>query len=406
MLAGLSAAEIVSWGVLYYSFAVFVQPIEREMGWSRTEVMGAFSLALLVSGIAAVPVGHWIDRRGTRVLMASGTALAAALLLLFSRVGSLPALYAAWAGLGLAMAMTLYEPAFALVAAWFVRRRDRALSILTVCGGLASTTLVPLAAWLVTMRGWRAAAVALALLLACTALPIHALALRDAPEAVGQHADGAPSAPVEHALRPRGRSLGPVLADARFRGLALTLTVASLVSVATTVHVIPYLIGRGASPAAAGAVLALTGLMQLPGRIAFEPMRRRLPSRALLMGALLSQVLGLLVLVAATDAAAVVLFACLFGAGAGLATLLRASMLGELYGLERYGRVGGVVSLFTTAGRAAGPVAASLALAVSGSYGAVLAGLALALAVASVGALFPAPPTVRGDERPALASHG
>ena len=405
MLAGLSAAQIVSWGVLYYSFAVFVQPIEREMGWSRTEVMGAFSLALLVSGVAAVAVGHWIDRRGTRVLMASGSALAAALLVVFSTADSLPALYATWAGLGLAMAMTLYEPAFALVAAWFVRQRDRALTVLTLCGGLASTLLVPLSTWLVTTQGWRTGALALALLLASTSLPIHAFALRDAPAVLGQHADGAAFAPAEHTPRLTGASIRPVLAEARFWSLALALTLASLVSVATTVHVIPYLVGRGASPAPAGGALALMGLMQLPGRIVFEPIRRHLPSRALLAGSLALQALGLLVLIAHTNRLAVVLFACLFGAGAGLSTLLRASMLAELYGIDRYGRISGVVSLFTTVGRAAGPVAASLALTVCGSYGPVLAGLALALGIATVIALFPTSPTFQGDEQPALARH-
>jgi MFS family permease len=405
MLAGLSAAQIVSWGVLYYSFAVFVQPIERETGWSRAEVMGAFSLALLVSGVAAVAVGHWIDRRGARVLMASGTALAVALLLVLSTVGSLPAFYATWAGLGLAMAMTLYEPAFALVARWFVRQRDRALTVLTACGGLASTLLVPLSTWLVTTQGWRSGAVALALLLASTSLPIHAFALRDAPGVLERHAEGAAPAPAESTPRPTGVSLGPVLADARFWSLALALALASLVSVATTVHVVPYLMGRGASAAAAGAVLGLTGVMQLPGRIVFEPIRRRLSSRALLAASLLSQALGLLLLIAGTSRVAVVVFACLFGAGAGLATLLRASMIAELYGLERYGRASGVVSLFTTAGRAAGPVAAALALGLCGSYRPVLAGLALALGLATVIALFPPSSTSPGDERPALARH-
>jgi MFS family permease len=391
ILAGLSAAQIVSWGILYYSFATFVQPIEREMGWPRTEVMGAFSLALLVAGLAAVPIGFWIDRRGVRLLMTSGTALGVTLLLVFSTVRSLRALYATWAGIGLAMAMTLYEPAFALVAGWFGGQRDRALSILTVCGGLASTLLVPLATWLVAARGWRTAAVGLALLLACTALPIHALALRDGP----------PVAPPEAARHGHG-SIRAVMLDARFWSLTLALALASCVAVATTVHVIPYLLGRGASPAAAGAALALIGLMQLPGRIVFEPMRRRLSARTLLVASLCSQASGLLLLVAGKDGLAVGLFACLFGTGAGLATLLRASMLAETYGVARYGRVGGVVSLFTTIGRAAGPIAASLVLAISGSYGAVLTGLALALAVAAGIALLTASPAFPTHEEAAL----
>jgi MFS family permease len=393
MLAGLSAAQIVSWGILYYSFAIFVQPLEREMGWSRSEVMGAFSLALLVAGLAAVPIGFWIDRGGARLLMTSGTVLGIALLLLFSTVRSLPALYATWAGIGLAMAMTLYEPAFALVAAWFGRRRDRAMSVLTVCGGLASTLLVPLATWLVVARGWRTGAVGLALLLSCTALPIHALVLRDRPQRAG---------PPEPA-RDGHESLRAVMVDARFWSLTLALTLASFVAVATTVHVIPYLVGRGASPATAGAALALVGLMQLPGRIAFEPIRRRLSSRALLVASLSSQASGLLLLVAGTDGVAVGLFACLFGAGAGLATPLRASLLAGMYGVARYGRIGGVVSLFTTIGRAAGPIAASLVLTISGSYGAVLTGLALALVAAAVIALLPASPAFQTSEEAALA---
>ena len=401
VLTALSTAQIVSWGILYYSFAIFVQPIEREMGWSRTEVMGAFSLALLVSGFAAVPVGHWIDRRGARLLMTSGTALGIALFAHFSTVRSLPALYVTWAGIGLAMAMTLYEPAFALVAAWFGQQRDRALSILTVCGGLASTLLVPLATWLVVTRGWRTGAVCLALLLACTSLPIHALALRDAPHVLDEPV-GAAVAPHPFA-RPGPESIRPVMAEARFWSLTLALTLASFVAVATTVHLIPYLVGRGASPAAAGAILALTGLMQLPGRVVFEPIRRRLSSRALLVASLLSQALGLLLLVAGTNRVAPALFACLFGAGAGLATLLRASMLAEMYGVARYGRIGGVVSLFTTIGRAGGPIAASLALAISGGYGAVLVGLAVALVIATVIALLPASQAFQTNEEAALA---
>ena len=81
MLVGLSVAETLSWGVLYYSFSVFIRPIEREMGWSRTQVTGAFSLALLVAGLAAMPVGHWVDARGARGLMTSGSVLGALLLL-------------------------------------------------------------------------------------------------------------------------------------------------------------------------------------------------------------------------------------------------------------------------------------------------------------------------------------
>lgn len=53
----------------------------------------------------------------------------------------------------LSMAAVLYEPAFAVVATWFVRQRGRALTLLTFIAGLASVICVPLAAWLVQSQG-------------------------------------------------------------------------------------------------------------------------------------------------------------------------------------------------------------------------------------------------------------
>jgi MFS family permease len=190
MLAGLSIAETVSWGIVYYAFSVFIRPMEIELGWSRAQVTGAFSLALLVGGIAAVPVGHWLDAHGPRALMTAGSVAAVVLLIAWSRVESLVGFYLVWMGLGLAMAAVLYEPAFAIVAAWFVRHRHRALTILTVCAGLASTIFVPLAGWLLVRQGWRSAVVTLAAILAATTVPIHALLLRRSPQAIGVGVDG------------------------------------------------------------------------------------------------------------------------------------------------------------------------------------------------------------------------
>jgi hypothetical protein len=131
----LALTELTCWGILYYAFTVIQTPIERELGWSRSALTGAFSLALLLAGITAVPVGRWLDRHGPRALMTLGSCLATLLLLVLARVQTLPMFYLVWAGIGVAMAMVLYEPAFAVVATWFVRQRSRALTLLTLGGG-------------------------------------------------------------------------------------------------------------------------------------------------------------------------------------------------------------------------------------------------------------------------------
>ena len=59
MVASLCVTETVSWGILYYGFPVFLPPMEAELGWSRVQITGAFSLGLLSSALAALPVGRW-----------------------------------------------------------------------------------------------------------------------------------------------------------------------------------------------------------------------------------------------------------------------------------------------------------------------------------------------------------
>ena len=81
MLLVVSFTEMVSWGVLYYAFTIFLEPMQRSLGWSTAELTGAFSLALLCSGVAALPFGHWLDRSGARLLMTTGSCAACLLVL-------------------------------------------------------------------------------------------------------------------------------------------------------------------------------------------------------------------------------------------------------------------------------------------------------------------------------------
>lgn len=152
MLLAVSLTEMTSWGVLYYTFTVFLKPMQAALGWSTAALTGAFSLALLCSGGAALLVGGLVDRYGTRWLMASGSCAASLLVFAWAMVDNLALFYLIWVGIGIAMAAVLYDPAFALVATWFRTLRARALTILTFIAGFASVIFVPLAQWLVQIK--------------------------------------------------------------------------------------------------------------------------------------------------------------------------------------------------------------------------------------------------------------
>src|SRR5438105_286236 len=82
----LAVTETISWGIVYYSFSVFLTPMQADLKWSRAEITGGFSLALLVMGAMAFPVGAWVDRHGPRLLMTAGSITASLLVLAWSQV--------------------------------------------------------------------------------------------------------------------------------------------------------------------------------------------------------------------------------------------------------------------------------------------------------------------------------
>ena len=98
--------------------------MQRELGYSATQLTGAFSLALLVSAVAGVGVGRVLDRRSPRVLMTGGSLAGVLLMLAWSRVDGLTGFYVLWIAIGLVMATVLYEPAFVCSPSGSQRRRE------------------------------------------------------------------------------------------------------------------------------------------------------------------------------------------------------------------------------------------------------------------------------------------
>jgi MFS family permease len=166
VLLVLCVTEIVSWGVLYYAFPVLAPAIAADTGWSIPALTAGFSLGLVVSAVAGIPVGRWLDRFGPRRVMTTGSALALPAVLLVAGAPSLPVFIAGWVLAGIAMAGTLYPPAFAALTRWWGPRRITALTGLTLAAGLSSTVFAPLTAALLGALGWRHTYLVLAAVLA------------------------------------------------------------------------------------------------------------------------------------------------------------------------------------------------------------------------------------------------
>jgi MFS family permease len=385
LVATLAASETTAYGVLAYAFGVFLLPMQQELGWSRTALTGAYSLAIIVSGVAAIPVGRWLDRHGARALMTTGAGAASLLVLAWAQVSDLAAFYAIWVGIGLAMAAVLYEPAFAVIASWYrdAAQRNRALLGLTVIAGFASVIYVPLAGWLVQTHGWRHALVVLAALLAVlTVLPNATLPGRR-PDQLDRPADGRGTVPTA-ADEPAGVPLRRALGDQALWWLAAALVAATLAITTVTVHLVAYLHEQHYSAAFAAAWTGLLGAGSVGGRILVTVLGRRWPLATVTAVVFAGQALAVALLLGVPGPAGVVGFVALFGLGVGLISLTRAALVADLYGVAAYASINGVLALPLTLARAAAPVAAAALHTATGSYRLVMVAVALCSLVASL----------------------
>jgi MFS family permease len=382
MVAALAVTELLSWGALIYTFSVLVVPMRSELGWSAAQLNGAYTVGIAVSGVIAVPVGRWLQRRGARGLMTTGSVLGVAALLLWAHTHSLLTFYAAFVLAGLAMATTLYEPAFAVTAAWFSRHRARAVLVLTVAGGLSSTVFVPLTGVLVGAYGWRSTLITLAATLALVTVPLHAGVLRRRPSDHGTHPDGRPApaiagaAPTEWA---RPDTVRAVTRSGSFRWLATSMFAHTSAKLAVTVTLVAYLTDRGYSLPRATLAAGAVGAFQVLGRLTCTALRPWLPEHRTAMLLFAASALALPTPLLTTGAgpaatAAVIALVICFGLGYGLPDLLRGTVVVDYYGPRDYPRINGILAAFVVAARATGPLLAGLAVTTLHSQTPTLAG--------------------------------
>jgi len=366
----LAITETVSFGVIFYAFSVFITPMEAELGWSRAEISGGFSLMWLITGIFAFPVGYWLDKHGSRLLMTLGSIGATVMVLLWSRVTTLPEFILVMALLGFCGAAVLYEPAVIVIANWFVNKRGRAMAFLTFIAGFASTIFVPMADALLVAQGWRGAVFILGVLLGGITIPLHALVLRSRPTDLGLQPDGA-ARPAERGER-ESIKLGAVFRSRFFWILTLAFALSALCIAALRVHFVPLLISMDIHPSSAAIASGAIGVMQVTGRVIFAAVEWRFSSKTMAIGVFILLALSLVTLLLGSSPLLIILFIALFGMAVGANTLIRPLIVADTYGAAFYGRISSAMVFFLTLAGTSAPFAAGVIYDLFNSYSPML----------------------------------
>jgi len=375
VVAVLCLTQITSWGILYYAFPVLAPMITADMGWSATAVTAAFSAGQITAGLVGIYVGRRIDRLGPRFVMTAGSILAIPAVICFATASTYPVFLVGWIVAGAAMAAVLYPPAFVALTHWAGPDRVRALTTLTLVGGLASTVFAPVAASLSADLSWRETYLVLLVFLALVTVPAHWFGLNH-PWAAERTRD-------KH--RTNYMAVRGVLTSKAFTMLAIAMSMTAFSVFAVVVNLVSLFIERGYSAGQGAVALGLGGIGQFCGRLAYARFaaRTNATTRGVIIFAVVAASTGLLAAVPGPYAALVVV-SMVVGVGRGMYTLIQATAVSDRWGTSHFGQLNGVLTAPIMVASAIAPFAGAAIAAATGSQARAFVVLACIAAAAAV----------------------
>lgn len=338
LVTGLGITQTIAWASSYYLLAIIADPLAEAVGTTPAWIFAALSLAILVSAVAGPLAGRLVDRDGGRAVLLASNLMFAAGLSVLALVDSLVGVIAAWLVLGIAMAFGLYEAAFATITAHRPLTARRAITMITLLGGLASTIGWPLTSLFEVAWGWRGACVAWAAIHLAIALPINFLSIPRARPAVSTGAGqaDAPEQLAEPGPATEAARTAPKISRFAVMLVAFYFCLEWFISTGMAVHMPRLLEAQGLDHASAIAAAGLVGIAQSAARLTEYALFARVHPALLASFAASLHPLGALLLTLLAGVAAP-LFTILHGIGNGLFTVARGTLPLTLFGASNYG---------------------------------------------------------------------
>ncbi len=359
-------------GISFWSFGLYIRPLEDQFGWSRAEVSLGFSISLLVSGLIAPLIGKWVDTYGPRRLIVIGAVLTGATYLLLATTNSLWQWYVYLTINAVFRLMMFFIPFQTLITRWFDRRRGIAVGILATGFSLGGFAVVPLMRVVIDAIDWDGSFIFAGAITTALFVPLGWLVIRNQPADVGAAVDGARPAAAGStpAAALTGIAAKAAIRTPLFWAIALALMTFFFGLFGWMVHSVPFYESVGISPGWAAGLVSLAAGGGIFSRLAFGFLADRIPS----IGAA-SMVLALFLLgamltlrVSGGSTGGVALFVVLFIIGSGAGPMLEPLLLARAFGVAHFATILGVVAVVESVGLIASPTAAGAIFDATGSY--------------------------------------
>ena len=335
-IAGLGFTQIVGWGTTFLMPAVLGRHIQESLGLASEVIFAGITVMFGVGSLLAPQVGRLIDRTGARTLMASGSALYAVSLAALAFSQGLVSYLLCWAAMGIASTLALSTPSSIAIAQVAGPGARRAIAMLAIIGGFASTVFWPLSGALDVAVGWRGTLLVYAAIHLFACLPVHLLVLPAQP----------PAHHLAAAANPAASGVPSEVRSRAFLLLSITLSSGAFVFTGAMVHMIELMRGLGHPAASAVFLASLIGPSQVTVRV-FELLfghRYSIMNSAVFGSAML--VVGLAV--AMIDGGNFVMaLVCIvsYGIANGLKAVQRATLPLALFGRAQFGAYMGRLAL-------------------------------------------------------------
>jgi MFS family permease len=369
------------------TLSVFLQPMAAATGWSRTGISTAATINWLSMGVGSFLWGALSDRFGTRAVVLMGSGLLGLGMLAGSQastLGQFQLLFGVLVGLA---AGSFYAPLTATTTRWFVTNRSLAVALVSAGVSLGSTTIAPLARWIITNYDWRTAMLVIGDIVWVVIIPLAFLVREPADTSAKAAAavDGVegPEMTVAQALR-----------TPQFIAIALAYFACCATHSGPIFHMIANAIDHGISAMAATTVLSVAGLASLGGKIVCGVIADRVGAKRTLVTGLAIQAVAVSLYVFTQQLPSFYAVAVLFGFAYGGVMPLYAILVREYFGPRIMGTIFGAVGSVSTLGMALGPWIGGRLYDASGTYFWLFIGsFAIGLGAMAIAATFRPPRT-------------
>jgi MFS family permease len=257
---------------------------------------------------------------------------------------------------------SFYTPLTAATTRWFTRNRSLAVALVSAGLGLGSTTIAPLARWIITSYDWRTAMLVVGDIAWLLVIPA-ALLLRE-PVTPRQGASPTAGAGAEDPEL----TVGQALRTPQFAALALTNFACCAAHSGPIFHMVTHAIDQGVPAMAATTVLSVLGVASLGGRIICGLLADRIGAKRMLLAGLTLQAVSVSLYAFTRDLGSFYAVAVVFGFAFGGSMPLYAILVREYFGARIMGTVFGAVGSVATLGMALGPWAGGWLYDTLGSY--------------------------------------